>query len=465
MKCHRALLVSALTMVLVPATVLATPTPVSKAGEKAKVGAEKRRQAAEELRNKSQELTNVTGKAQEVSARIAAVAADPALANSAEGAELMRELVKELQDLNERVQKLQEDVEEIKGWIEGQNETIPILEQSVTDLQRFRPTFYAQFQYRDSNERTSTGESTPSQHAWVFRRLRFGFQYTVDPATSIRMSFDASTGAGNDAFQLRDAILQQTFIRKDTMVGTELTAGQQAVPLGFELERSSGDREFPERTRVNRVMFNGERTRSVLLRHGIAQNAFIVAGMTSSLTFLDAEQSTTASGRFGRHGFVGALRFESPSQSYGVGIFQAERPSLQGNPTRSADVWRNWTYFDYAHNSLFIKGLDVRGELIYGNDRIPNASAGATAFGVPMRAFSVQALYNISSRNQIFWRHAEWDPNTRIARNNVRETGIGYRYYINPGASVTFSYEWFRDPGIRFDTSYQVATLRYQFRF
>ena len=418
MKCHRALLVTALTLVLVPATVLANPTPVSKAGEKAKVGAEKRRQAAEELRNKSQELTNVTGKAQEVSARIAAVAADPALANSAEGAELMRELVKELQDLNEKVQKLQEDVEEIKGWIEGQNETVPILEAAVTDLQRFRPTFYAQFQYRD-----------------------------------------------NDAFQLRDAILQQTFIRKDTMVGTELSAGQQALPLGFELERSSADREFPERTRINRVMFNGERTRSVLLRHGIAQNAFIVAGMTSSLTFLDAEQSTTASGRFGRHGIVGALRFESPSQSYGVGIFQAERPSLQGNPARSADVMRNWTYFDYAHNSLFIKGLDVRGELIYGNDRIPNASAGATAFGVPMRAFQVQALYNISSRNQIFWRHAEWDPNTRITRNNVRETGIGYRYYINPGASVTFSYEWFRDPGIRFDTSYQVATLRYQFRF
>lgn len=437
---------------------------LEQAGQRARIGAEARREATTMLRERSQAFNEASSRAQEVSARIAALAADPALSGSSEGESLMRELLVELQDLNDRVQRLQSDVEEIKGWIEGQQETLPILQSAVNDLQRFRPNFYIQFQYRDSNERTASGEATPSQHAWVFRRIRFGFQYIVDAKSSVRMSFDAATGNGNDALQLRDAVMQHTLRTAKKGVGTELVAGQMMIPLGNELDRSSAALEFPEPARYNRVLFNGERTRLVMLRHGVAPHWVAFAAMSSALTNLDPEQVNTASGRFGRHAVLGGIRYERGAQSFGLATLQGERPSLTGD-ARSAAVYRNFTYLDGRWNSFLLPGLDARGEVMWGNDRIPSATAGPSAFGVPMRGFQAQLLYNLDARNQVFWRHAEFDHNARLAGNTVRETGLGYRYRVSSGVWVTFTYEWFRDPSLTFDPSYQVATLRYQIRF
>lgn len=437
---------------------------LEQAGQRARNGAEARREAATMLRERSQAFAETSSRVQDVSARIAALAADPALSGSTEGESLMRELLAELQDLNEKVQRLQSDVEEIKGWIEGQQETLPILQNAVKNLQRFRPNFYIQFQYRDSNERTASGEATPSQHAWVFRRIRFGFQYIVDAKSSVRMSFDAATGNGNDALQLRDAVMQHTLRPATQGVGTELVAGQMVIPMGTELDRSSAVTEFPEHVRYNRVLFNGERTRLVMLRHGITPHWVGYAAMSSALSNLDPEQVNTPSGRFGRHALLAGVRYEHGSQSLGLATWQGERPSLTGD-ARSAAVYRNFTYLDGRWNSFLFPGLDLRGEVMWGNDRLPSATAGPTAFGVPMRGFQTQVLYNLDLRNQIFWRHAEFDPNARRAGNTVRETGIGYRYRVSNGVWLTLTYEWFRDPALTYDPSYQVATLRYQFRF
>lgn len=84
-----------------------------------------------------------------------------------------------------------------------------------------------------------------------------------------------------------------------------------------------------------------------------------------------------------------------------------------------------------------------------------------------MQGYQVHLGYNINSRNQINVRYDEFDPDEDVANNVVQTKGLAYSYFINPGARITLSREWIKDPsraGID-DVNYQITTLRVIFRF
>ena len=62
---------------------------------------------------------------------------------------------------------------------------------------------------------------------------------------------------------LKDA--EATFVDTWTPFGFRLTMGQFKVPFGYEVLQSSADREMPERARVIRALFPGERDRGARL--------------------------------------------------------------------------------------------------------------------------------------------------------------------------------------------------------
>lgn len=422
-----------------------------------------RKAANEEITKKQAMIDLISAKVAKVKETLTALANDGKVAKTDEGVAVMKELLKELQDLNGKVDQLRNDVDEIKGWIEGQNESLPIMETDIAQLKKFKPSFYVQMQYRDSDQVDKSGNFIGSHQA-ALRRFRMGATYVIDDKTEVKATFDGSAGTDTRGFELKDAILTYKIIPAEDRVGMELLAGQLPLPLGFELERSSSDREFPERATYNRRMMNGERLRGAYIRYGLGTNMWIWAGATGSLTVSDSEQSSKASMPFGRAAASGGLRYETNNMSIGVANFQGERPSITGNPATSAAVHRNYWYFDASLHSLLIPGLDLRGEVMLANDRVPNAAAGAGAVGVEMTGWQAQAVYNLNGRNQIFYRTAMFDPNKATGNNAVNEYGLGYRYYINPGASLTFTYEWFNDPA-GLDKTYNVATLRYMFKF
>ena len=429
---------------------------------KAKAAAN-RKIANEEIAKKQAMIDEISAKVKRVTEALTTLAKDGKVTKTDEGVAVMKELLKELQDLNGKVDQLRGDVDEIKGWIEGQNESLPIMENDIAQLKKFKPSFYVQMQYRDSDQVDRNGNFVGAHQA-ALRRFRMGGTYVIDDKTEVKATFDGSAGTDTRGFELKDAILTYKIIPAEDRVGMELLAGQMALPLGYELERSSSEREFPERATYNRRMMNGERLRGAYLRYGLGPNLWVWAGATGSLTVSDAEQGTRGSMPFGRAAASGGLRYDTNNMSIGVANFQGERPSLTGNTANSAEVYRNYWYFDASLHSFLVPGLDLRGEVMLANDRVPNASANATAVGVEMSGWQAQALYNLNERNQVFYRTSMFDPNKATGNNAVNEYGLGYRYYINPGASLTFTYEWFKDPA-GLDKTYNVATLRYMFKF
>lgn len=468
------------------------PAPSAPVASEAKPTKE---EAAAKLAEKQAEAEKLKEEAKRVTEEMGKLASGGQLPTSEEGITLMRQMLDELEEINRKLEALTMDVEDLKGWVEGQSEALPVIASTVDNMNRFRPTLYTQFQLRSSNRQGGSAASDPSffgtpfsgnrENTTSLRRARFGFQYTIDSKTSLRTSFDGGTGGNNQGFELRDLQLIYLIDNPEVRVGTELYVGRQALPLGYELERSSGDREFAERANYNRVLFNGERTYSAYIRQGLTQNVNVILGVGNSLTSADPEN--TAQNLNKERAIFGGIRYETPTMSLGLTRFEGKRNTFktpntvttagQTNSVFAPQVNRKFTYLDATLVGL-VKGVTLRGELMLGEDRLPIsatqtgstvASAGqpitTRAKGTKMSGYHLQAAYNIDWRNIAFARIESFDPNIDTPNNLSNGVGFGYRYFINPGASFTATFEQFRVSQFTARRTHKVMTLRYQFRF
>lgn len=158
----------------------------------------------------------------------------------------------------------------------------------------------------------------------------------------MRLASDVSTGSQRISAELRDAQLVWDIEPTVERVGVQLLAGQQPLPLGYELERSSGERELPERALYNRTMFAGERGRGAFLRYGLGNNAFAHFGLWNSLTFQDPQQ--TSANTFGNLGSTLAwhagFRYYTLTYEWGVSGFFGKRPGFSSTTPAPTSLCR-----------------------------------------------------------------------------------------------------------------------------
>ncbi|MHB1460818.1 MAG: porin [Armatimonadota bacterium] len=367
-------------------------------------------------------------------------------------------LIEQLKQINEKLDKLQEEVDANKGWIAGQNKNLPIMSNDIANLKKFKFSNYVQFQYK------STDEANKAANNFAMRRMEFGVTSTIDPKTSMKLSFDMATGSDNTSAQLKEASLTYNIVPSAKKVGTILTIGQQNMPMGYEIARSSSVRELPERSLYNQKIFGGEFGRGVMLTQGLSHNLSAELGVWDALTVGDAEQSGHTPGS--QLGTTAGLNWSGKNLTAGVNGFWATRPSFTGaNSMTSPAVDRELYTADASYVGLLVPQLTLRGELMWGKDRLPNASGNASAFATKMAGYHVMANYNLNKRNVLSLKWEQFDPNTDTAGNAITGLGVSYIHYMNPGARVMAAYEAFlnekNNPGER---RFDITTLRLQYK-
>ena len=124
-----------------------------------------------------------------------------------------------------------------------------------------------------------TGRVTNFDRFLVRRgRLKATYIGRQRPSTCCRLTRPATASCSRTA--------EATFVDTWTPLGLRFTMGQFKVPFGYEVLQSSADREMPERARVIRALFPGERDRGVRLTgsyewfklHGRARQRQLHAG-------------------------------------------------------------------------------------------------------------------------------------------------------------------------------------------
>jgi len=411
------------------------------------------------------EVAKLAAQAKTLSKEMGALAASGRIPQDREAIEQLRRIVDQLDAINKRLEVLEDRLNRADEFINAQRETLPGLLRDVADLRRTAWGSYMQVQFRALDQPGST-----ANEAFQIRRARFTQVQAIDTRTSMRLSVDFATSSNQLSAELKDALISYTITPGGKgRTGTQWVTGQQNMPLGYEIARSSGSRELPERSRYNTTYFSGERGLGTLLRHGIGENMVAYAGVFNALTVGDAEQRGLAQGSGSRLGAVGGFRFETPNAEYGISGFAGSRPTFPGESSSSPSVDRSFLYLDGTYIGLFDPRLTLRAEYMRGKDRVPNSSSpGPNRIARDTEGYHLMAVWRFNARNSFAVRYEVFDPASGVGDDKFNAVGLCYLYNIRPNMRLMFASEFFDDQALesRYGRAkYNISTVRLQVRF
>ena len=334
--------------------------------------------------------------------------------------------------------------EELAGKVESLGEAFTEMKNTVDNLNRMRLTGYIQAQYvndeRSVNELTGAA-STRNLDQFSIRRARVKFTYQFAPTSRIVIQPDFGTGS---AVSLKDGYVE--FTEPWTPWKHTLTAGQFNWPFGFEIMYSSSSREMPERSRVIRTLFPGERDRGIMLSGSGFADRFnyrvgIVNGTGTTQTF-DFNK---------RKDLVGRIGFNLGVIDLGLSGYRGTDLVASGPFPQRRETAKTRQGIDFQWVTP-VPGLGTRGEYITGDER-----------GADVRGWYWYLIQNVGTRNQFVVRIDDYDPNTDAANNATRTIGGSYIFHWDANSKVMLTYE---QPKLqRNDPDDNVWTLRYQYAF
>lgn len=403
---------------------------------------------------------------------------------------------------------LDEKISEVKGQVEGINETVLEMKSTLDALKKIKLSGYIQSQFQsienDGAASFSGGSFSTGMHNRIsVRRGRLKVTYDND-LTQYVLQLDATErGLG-----LKDAYIYT----KDPWLKTfALKGGVFDRPFGFEIGYSSSSRETPERSRIFQTLFPGERDLGAsieifpsaeILNHfnfkggffaGNGVNAEVdnqkdfIGRLGFSLPFY--EENLAIDG--GVSGYFGKVKLAA-----GKYLYTVNSPTLALKDS-SNKGWgdRNYIGFDMQiyYDIPVLGGFSLRGEYITGKQTgSSSSSTSPTALqtgDLYLRKFSgfyINYVQNIGDRNQLVVKYDVYDPNTSVSADEIGNAanaklgaadlkystlGLGLVHYWDDNIKFVFYYDLVKNEktskiaAFNDDLKDNVFTFRIQYRF
>jgi hypothetical protein len=342
--------------------------------------------------------------------------------------------------------------DETAGKVESLGEALTETRNVVEVLNRMKFSGYLQAQFvDDERSRDELGGTTGTRNLDQFsvRRARVKFTYQFSPTSRFVLQPDVTSSG----VTLKDGYLELS--EPWTPWRHTLTAGQFNWPFGFEIMYSSSSRELPERSRVVRTLFPGERDRGVMLS-GL--------GIGERLRYQVAVVNGTGTSRSDdlnqRKDLVGRLAWSFGAVDVGASVYRGtDLVATAANATgEEFDKDRQGIELQWVTP---VPGLGLRGEYITGR-QAPAAGTSRTE-SLDVAGWYLYAIQSIGTRHQFALRADEYDGNRDAGGDSVRTLGGSYIFHWDAHSKVMLAYETPRTETS--DPDDDVLTLRYQYSF
>jgi len=390
------------------------------------------------------------------------------------------------------------DVSEVKGAVDGINETLQGILPAIDALKKIRISGYIQTQYQVAE---STGVASYeggdfSQNVksrFQVRRGRFKINYDNDLTQYVLQLDVTQNGVGiKDAY----ASIKEPWLRMGS-----LTAGVFDRPFGFEISYSSGNREAPERSRLFQTLFPGERELGAKIEL-IPENGPLGYFNLKAGVFDGVLNNANENDR--HKDFIGRLGFQFPFEDQGIAIdggFSAYAGTVTDNSKKVFEIdnaapvkkyrvdstitnlgngfERNYYGIDLQlyYDVPVIGGATLRGEYIRGKQpgtdkktSFYNPEAAGTSdtkssvdgkkvTDLYMRNFTgwyLNYVQNIGLKNQFVAKYDVYNPNKDVTANDIgapgsnlnaadikfSTLGLGWVYHWDANVKFTLYYDW-----------------------
>lgn len=411
------------------------------------------------------------------------------------------------------------DLEEIRGALEGTNETVSEIKTTIDALKKIKISGYIQTQYQIAEGEgisTFAGGSFPAnvRDRFQIRRGRLKANYDNDLTQYVLQIDVTQNGVGiKDAY----ASLKEPWTR-----AVSLTAGVFDRPFGFEISYSSGNRESPERSRLFQTLFPGERELGAKIEinpeNGFLSYFNLKAGLFNGV-LNNANENDRNKDFIGRLGFAfpfdeanlaidgGFSLYSGKVTSNSKFIFEIEnaatlkRYRVDSTASNAGGSYSRVYYgvdFQMYYDIPFPGGMSLRVEYITGQQPGTGASnsfynPGTSAAPLYIRNFSgyyINYIQNIGSKNQLVAKYDVLDPNADVDGNDIGTSGsnltvadikysafgIGWIHHWDSNVKITLYYDLVLNEKINSsakgtlaphnkDVKDNVFTIRMQYKF
>lgn len=382
------------------------------------------------------------------------------------------------------VQSLKESIDEHSMKFAGLDERLAGIESDLGKLTKIKISGYIQAQYDmyDFQNRVSSingvnngapsSLTAPVSNSFNLRRARVKFTYEAADGIKFVLQPDLAI----DKVSLKDAYV----VLNDRWTKTfSLTVGQFNRPT-YEVEFSSGSREFLERTRMTSNLYPSERDLGakleanldtkyqipLKLQLAIFNGNFGYGAIANQVRDIDSNKDVMARAVYsfkmpnkglgidlGAHGFFGSTKIlATPSGAFsdvdGVSTF---------TPTVGTALKKGWYGAEAQVYYDLLGGISLKTEYIAGtNSSTDNTAQTAGIFNTnKVREFKglyASLIKNVGKNHQAVVRYDEFDPNTNLAGNNVT-TAADLKY-----STWTFGWQYFYDEHVKIVLGYTMPT-------
>ncbi len=380
-----------------------------------------------------------------------------------------------------------EELGEVKGAVEGMNETLLEMKTVLDALKKIKVSGYLQTQYQTADTAgvsSFAGGNFPGnvRSRFQVRRGRIKFNYDNDLTQYVLQIDVTQNGVGiKDAF----ASVKEPWLRAAT-----LTAGVFDRPFGFEISYSSGSRETPERSRLFQTLFPGERELGAKievmpeigplsyfnLKAGLFNGVLNIANENDrykdfigrlgvQLPF--EEQNLAIDGGFSLYSgkaatnskFIYSFDNTSTIKKYAVDSSISNVNNSYGRVYYGGDIQ---LYYDLP----VLGGFSLRGEYITGQQPGTSSSNGfynpsSTITPLYIRNFQgwyVNYVQNIGLNNQLLVKYDVLDPNTDVDNNDIGAAGSNFNVADIKYSTLGLGWIYHWDANVKFVAYYDIVT-------
>ena len=368
---------------------------------------------------------------------------------------------------------LQEKLTELRDRTNGLDERLLVAESDLSKHNKIKLSGYTQAQW----EHYESPTAYPNQQ-FTLRRVRLKATYEAADGVKFVVQPDFSPGS----FSLKDAyvVMNDRWTKKFS-----LTLGQFNRP-NYEVEYSSSQREVPERSKLIRALYPGERAIGAKLEYNATNMPLKIQlallNGNDNATYRDAVGSNTnvtnkdfdnfkdimvrgtygfKLGSFGgldvgAHVYLGSIK--ATTDTIVKGDFTKDKYIKIGDPLK-----RSWAGLEFQIYADVLGGMSLKGEYIMGTNATPGYS-GTTSVSALASVFKNDTLFNTSTvtntttrtpnfttkfsgyylyfiknvglKNQFALRYDVYDPNTDVSGSDVKST-LKYENSVTKTTSVS----------------------------
>ena len=352
-------------------------------------------------------------------------------------------------------------MEEVRGRLEGMTEQLQTLQADTDKLKKFKFSGYVQARWETGESKSDSVRVTgnpiaitvPNNERFYIRRARLKLTYDSSPLSQAVVYFDGGT---DRTIRLLEAYV--TLLDPWTTGHAHgLTVGQMNVPFGYEIERSSSVRELPERSRVENVLFSGERDRGLKVVSQWMPQLETVVSIVNGGGVNSADFPTTDPTK-GKD-IVARARYSQGTVDGAVSWYGGRHTTPLSGPDVETDKTRLGFDAQAYYELPRLGGGSLKGEFYAGHEINPDsvrtlttttttpparlliANADASHLATDFIGWYAMWVQNLGEKLQFAARYDTYDPNDGLDGDEFDRTSVGVNFFYDGFTRITVAYD------------------------